>query len=128
MIYLDTSVLLAYLLAEDRFPPDTFWRNSLVSSRLIEYEVWTRVHARGLFKSHGEATRSLLSHVAMLELVPPVLARAMEPFPVPMRTLDALHLASACFLQERNPAVKVATYDSHMATAAVALGLAVVAL
>ena len=30
------------------------WREKLVSSRLLEYEVWTRLHGRGLAKSHGE--------------------------------------------------------------------------
>jgi type IV pilus assembly protein PilB len=31
----------------------------------------------------------------------PVLARALEPFPVPLRTLDALHLAAVAFLRGR---------------------------
>jgi hypothetical protein len=39
MIYLDSSVALAHLLAEDRFPPDEFWDEQLVSSRLLECEV-----------------------------------------------------------------------------------------
>ena len=41
MIYLDTSVALAHLLAEDRRPPDALWKESLVTSRLLEYELWT---------------------------------------------------------------------------------------
>jgi hypothetical protein len=52
------------------------------------------VHARGLSESHGEAARRLLERVAMLEMIAPVLARALEPFPIPVRTLDALHPAS----------------------------------
>ena len=39
MIYLDTSVVLAQLLAEDRIPPAGLWRQSLVSSRLLQYEL-----------------------------------------------------------------------------------------
>jgi len=39
MIYLDTSVVLAELLAEDERPPDSLWDDTLVSSRLLEYEV-----------------------------------------------------------------------------------------
>jgi hypothetical protein len=42
MIYLDSSVALAHLLAEDRFPPDLLWDQQLVSSRLLECEVWNR--------------------------------------------------------------------------------------
>jgi hypothetical protein len=124
VIYVDTSVVLAELLAEDRRPGDDFWQQALVSSRLLEYEVWTRVHARKLAGSHGEAARALVGRVALLELVAPVLARALEPFPTPVSTLDALHLASTEFLRERQRAIRLATYDSRQATAAAAIGIA----
>ena len=123
MIYVDTSVVLAELLAEDRRPGDDFWNQTLVSSRLLEYEVWTRVHARKLARSHGEAARALLARVALLELVSPVLSRALEPFAKSVRTLDALHLASTEFLRERQPAIRLATYDARQATAAKAMGI-----
>ena len=46
MIYVDRSVALAELLAEDRMPPDDFWqRDLLVASRLLEYEVWNGINA-----------------------------------------------------------------------------------
>ena len=48
MIYLDTSVALAHLLAEDRSPPATLWQEQLIASRLLEYELWNRIHAHGL--------------------------------------------------------------------------------
>jgi hypothetical protein len=123
MIYVDTSVALAELLAEDRRPPEGFWDQTLVSSRLLEYEVWTRVHARKLARSHGEAARALVGRLALLELVSPVLTRALEPFPRPVRTLDAVHLASTDFLRERQPAIRLATYDSRQAAAAKAMGI-----
>ena len=47
MIYLDSSVALAGLFLEDRSPPADFWRQPLISSRLLTYEVWNRVNARG---------------------------------------------------------------------------------
>ena len=124
MIYVDTSVVLAELLSEDRRPDEDFWGQTLVSSRLLEYEIWTRVHARKLARSHGEAARALVGRVALLELVSPVLMRALEPFPRPVRTLDALHLASTEFLRERQPALHLATYDSRLASAARAMGIA----
>lgn len=46
LIYVDTSVALAHLFAEDRRPPASFWTETLVSSRLLDYEIWTRLHAR----------------------------------------------------------------------------------
>jgi hypothetical protein len=128
MIYLDTSVALAHLLAEDRSPPDTLWREQLIASRLLEYELWNRIHTRGLSRSHGEEARLLIGQVALIELAPPVLARALEPFPIPLRTLDALHIASAEFLRERGLTVELASYDDGMLAAARALRIPLVAL
>ena len=64
MIYLDTSVALAHVLAEDRAPPEDLWREPLISSPLIEYEIWTRIHARKLARSHAEQVRALLGRLA----------------------------------------------------------------
>lgn len=123
MIYLDTSVALAQLLSEDIVPPPALWDEPLVSSRLLEYELWTRLHARSLERSHGAHARALLDRVAMLELSPPVLARALEPFPTAVRTLDALHLSSAEFLRAKLPSLTLATYDDRMRVAAQRLSL-----
>ena len=121
MIYVDTSVVLAQLLAEDRRPPASLWSEPLISSRILEYEVWNRLHARSLGESHGEAARSLMARLAFLELAQPVLARALQPFPSPVRTLDALHLASADFIREKGQRVEIASYDKRLVGAARAL-------
>lgn len=118
MIYLDTSVVLAHLLAEDRTPPVEVWSEELVSSRLLEYEVWNRIHARGLFRTHGEETRTLLSGVAMVQMISPVLLRALDEFPAPVRTLDALHLATIEFMRSQSLRIQLATYDARMLAAA----------
>lgn len=125
MIYLDTSVALAHLLAEDRRPPDSLWDRPLVSSRLFEYELWTRIHARGLDTTHGDLVRQLLGRLSFLELIGEVLERAKEPFPVPIRTLDALHLASLSFLDRQGVTLALATYDARLLGAARALDLPV---
>ncbi len=121
MIYLDTSVALAELFAEDRKAPDSLWAEPLVSSRLLEYELWTRVHARGAARTHGEAVRELLARVSLVELAPTVLARALEPFPAPVRTLDALHLSTLHHLIAARQRVQLATFDERMRRAAVAM-------
>ena len=54
-----------------------------------------------------------------------VLARALEPFPVPVRTLDALHLASLDFLMRQNQDVELATYDQRMLKDAERIGVAI---
>lgn len=128
MIYLDTSVALAQLLAEDRTPPASMWDETLVSSRLLEYELWNRLHARRLATSHGELARALLHRLALLELAPPVLVRALEHFPVSVRTLDALHLASIEYLRGQRQDVALASYDARMADAARRLGIPLLVL
>ena len=124
MIYLDSSVALAYLLAEDRFPSDELWEEQLVSSRLLECEVWNRINAHCLQSSHGDAVRTLIGRVAMIEMVGPVLARAFQPFPIAVRTLDAIHLAALEFIRAQKQEVQLASYDDRLVAAARLLGIA----
>jgi len=124
VIYLDSSVALAHLLAEDRFPPDILWDQPLVSSRLLECEVWNRINSHQLQSSHGEAVRNLIGRIAMIEMVGPALTRALEPFPVPVRTLDAIHLAALEFIRAQKQNVQLASYDERLVAAARVLGIA----
>jgi hypothetical protein len=124
LIYLDSSVALAQLFGEGRSPPDTLWQEPLVSSRLLEYEVWNRVHGRGLGATLGDSTRRLIGRLRLMELTPPVLARALQPFPAPLRTLDALHLATIEFIRAQGETVELASYDNRLLEAAGALGIA----
>jgi predicted nucleic acid-binding protein len=128
MIYVDSSVLLADLLAEPRSPPETLWDKDLASSRLLAYEVWNRIHARGLTTSHGERARALLARINMTEMSQLALARALEPWPVSLRTLDALHLATMDFLRKNGESVELASYDNRLVAAAQAFGVPVVVL
>jgi hypothetical protein len=82
----------------------------------------------GLTRSHGEALRLLLGRIALLELAPPVLARALEPFPLSVRTLDALHIATAEFLRTQNQVVHLATYDDRIRHAAESIGIPILGL
>ena len=123
MIYLDTSVLLAQLLAEDRCPPASLWAEPLIASRLLEYEIWVRLNAVGCAASHGDAARELLARTSLIELSPLVLQRALEPFPRPVRTLNALHLASMHFLAEQRLHPRLASYDQRLVEAAQAMGI-----
>jgi hypothetical protein len=126
VIYLDSSVLLAKLFAETRIPPDSLWRAELISSRLLEYEIWSRIHARQLTNTPtlDEQTRQLLDLVQLLELSPKVLTRALEPFPIPLRTLDALHLASLDYVRRRHQSVVLASFDTRLQAGARALNIA----
>lgn len=124
MIYLDTSVLLAEVLAEDTKPPSSFWQLPRISSRLLEYETLVRLHAYRVEPEYLALARDLLSETALIELSPHVLERAREPFSKPVRTLDALHLASLHYLHsERAQKISLATYDDRLQAAATALGI-----
>ena len=127
MIYLDTSVVLAYLLADDRSPPDNLWSQALVASRLLEFEVFNRLHAHGAAASHGAAARQLVDRIHLVEMSVPVLARALQPFARPLRTLDALHLATMVFLRGQGLVLTLATYDLRMAEAALGDGFGLAA-
>ncbi len=128
MTYIDSSVVLAHLLAELRRPPERLWAESLVASRLLEYEVWNRLHAQGRAETHGEAGEKAIGQIALLELSPVILTPALRAFPAPVRTLDALHLASLDYLRGQRQSVELATYDRRMAEAARAMGIPVLDL
>ena len=123
MICLDSSVALAFLLAEDRFPPDELWDEQLVSSRLLECGIWNRINERRLQSSHGDAACDLIGRVAMIEMVGPVLKRAMQPFPVAVRILDAIPLAALEFVRAQKQDVLLASYDDRLLAAARLLGI-----
>ena len=124
-VYLDTSVALAQLLAEDRTPPPQLWKERLISSRLLEYETWTRIHGRKLGRGHSDAVRSLLGRISTVEMISPILTRATEPFPGSVGTLDALHLSTILFLQDYGEQVSLASYDENMARVARALKIVI---
>jgi hypothetical protein len=126
VIYLDSSVVLAHLLSEDRQPREDIWKEPLVSSRLLEYEVWNRVHAYGAGATHATEVQGFLDRIAFLELSRPVLERALAAFPTRVRTLDALHLASIEFLRAQGQAPRLASYDERLLGAAKRLKIAVV--
>lgn len=128
MIYLDSSVALAHLFREPRTPDVALWESPLVSSRLLEYEIWTRLRARRPSGDADDAARDLLSRVSLIELAPTVLARAKEPWPIELRTLDALHVATCLWLTEHRQRIQLATWDRRMLEVAQALGIAVAAV
>ena len=128
MTYIDSSVALAYVLVETRMPSQAFWNSTLVSSRLLAYEVWNRLQKGALTRAMDQGARALLSGIELVDLSEPVLARALEPWPTPVRTLDALHLATVDYLGGRGEAVELASYDNRLLAAARALGIAIAVL
>jgi hypothetical protein len=69
-----------------------------------------------------------LGRIALVELSLPVLARALDPFPKPVRTLDALHLASMDFVRKQGQSITLASYDNRQISTARALRFSIYAL
>lgn len=126
MIYLDSSVALAFILSEDRRPAISFWQQPMTSSRLLQYEVWNTVQARAETTYRHARARSVLRRVAWQEMTGLVLARALRPFPAPIRTLDGLHLATIDHLRMRGVETTLASYDNRLLATASAMGFGTV--
>jgi predicted nucleic acid-binding protein len=118
MVYLDSSVAVAQLVVEDRRPSLDFWDQSLISSRLLEYEVLTKTHLPSTPPLARDAARTLVRRIALVELIPEIVARIHEPLPLVVRTLDALHIATMIFLLEQGVAIELASYDERLKSAA----------
>jgi hypothetical protein len=69
-----------------------------------------------------------LNGIELLEMDRTVLARALEWWPTPIRTLDALHLATLEYVGRREAPVQLAGYDHRMLAAARALGILIAEL
>jgi len=118
VIYVDTSVVLAELLAEDRRLGAMFWNQDLVASRLLEFETWNAIRGRGLVQTHMSGAVDLLNSIRLFEITAPIVTAPEIGSPVRTRTLDTIHLATFRFIQRRVPELALATYDARMAEAA----------
>ena len=125
--YVDTSALLRVILRENGALDDLRSCETLVSSELVAVEgarTIDRLRLQGALSAPEAASRlgvfnQWLEAVDLVLLRPPVLARAGEPLPVPLGTLNALHLATALVWRDRmqQPLV-LATHDGALALAA----------
>ena len=124
--YIDTSALLRVVLREAGALHDLRSYDGLVSSELIAVEsarTIDRLRLQGSLTTHEAAVRlraisDSLEAVDLVLLRPSVLSRASEPMPMSLRTLGAVHLATALIWRDRTGALPtMATHDA-------ALGLA----
>ena len=73
-----------------------------------------------------ETVARILGATDVINLDRQVLGRAAQPFPTPLGTLDAIHLASALLYRDDEPDLVLATHDTQLATAARASGVTVI--
>ena len=131
--YLDTSVVLRVLLGEPGRLRSWSRITRAFSSELLRVEA-LRTLDRGRAEGRvnelqvAELRAGLYELTDALELASvsrAVLRRAEDSFPLPLGTLDGLHLATAVLLKRRVADLRFATHDAGLALAARALGFAV---
>lgn len=135
ILYAESSAVLAWLLGEPRSAlTERALRDAslVVTSTLTSAECSRAILRGAALGAIGRARAKALVHSLgewdagcdRLEIGDRVLARASAPFPCePLRTLDAIHVASAALVQDELGAVTVLSYDERVRTNAAALGM-----
>ena len=136
-VYAESSAILAWLLGE---ASASAVRGILTTSQaviasdltLIESDrVLLRAVALGELTEAEAADRrghlmTAASHWHVLRISPEIVERARRPFPgEPIRTLDAIHLASALVARGTVPRLALLSLDDRIRRAAAPLGLRV---
>lgn len=124
MIYADTSALVKLVLTEPESSALLVYlrgRGDVVTSALAQTELVRTV--RRLEPDLEPRARALIAGLIQVEVGSEVLAAAAALSPSELRTLDAVHLATALALGGELDAV--VTYDGRMAAAARSAGLRV---
>lgn len=132
--YIDSSVILRKLLRQsDAIADLRRWR--LFSSQLLDIEV-----RRTLLRHHAERNLTAESFaqrfkewtvfrdaIDLIAISDGILRRAAEPFPTLLKSLDAIHLATALgWVGQTKKAATILTHDGPFGIAATASGFPVI--
>ena len=134
--YCDSSVILRILFGEPKRLAEWDAIPLVTTSRLTRLEcarTLDRVRLMGLIDLDAAGLRlpaveRLLGGAHTIELSSELLTRAAAPLPVPLGTLDAIHLSSALRWKEDHPEHEfvMATHDRALGRAARIMGLTVI--
>lgn len=127
MIYLDTSAMVKLVVREAESADLARWLAANPDQQLVTSAIGRIELVRAASRLSGSAAtraRSLLTGVGLVALSMSVAELAETIGDPALRTLDALHLASAYFLQP--DLLALCAYDLRLTTAAAAVGLPVV--
>ena len=135
--YVDSSAILRFVLQQ----PDPLMAlldcDDRVTSFLTEVECLRAIEAARLRRQlsideSGERRQLAYRHLRRMRRLMPslsILRRAGEPYPRALKTLDAVHLATALMWRDRRaPDLVFATHDRQQGRAAAALGFEVIGL
>jgi predicted nucleic acid-binding protein len=133
--YVDSSVVLRLVLGEPGPLAEWDELRQGVTSALAEVEVLRTLDrlrfgappaAADAVTGRREAAFRILEGLDTIEITRGVLARAAQPLPTPLGTLDAIHLVSAMAWREQFEPLVFATHDVALAAAARASGFEVI--
>lgn len=133
--YVDSSVILRLVLGQANSLAEWKQIDRGISSAVTTVEVLRTLDRLRLSRVLNDAELSvrravILQALDLLDIIEVdglVLARAAQPMPTEIRTLDAIHLASALLWRERsNAELVMATHDRRLSIAAQAHGFKVV--
>jgi predicted nucleic acid-binding protein len=135
VLYFETSAVLAWLLGERRAEEvrqAVEAADAAVTSSLTFAEIeraLIRGEAQGLLRGgDAQRLRGLLQRAQAgwmrMTVSEEVLARASRPFPLePVRTLDAIHLATALEFTKAFPDLRILSFDQRVLGNARSLGI-----
>jgi predicted nucleic acid-binding protein len=119
LVYLDSSALVKLVVTE----PESsalmeFLRSQSerVSSAVALVEVPRALRRAGFGASERRRSREVIARIALVDVDRRILAAAAAVDPPALRTLDAIHLATA--LAVREDLATIVTYDRRLAAAA----------
>jgi uncharacterized protein len=123
LVYIDASAFVKLVVPEPEtgaivaaLTPET----RMVASEILEVEA-LRAARRANGREGVDTARAQLDGVRLLPLTGQIRQRACDLEPDALRTLDAIHIATALDLGERLDCMYV--YDARMSSAAKAVGL-----
>lgn len=131
--YLDASVILRRVLGQ---PDQLDWNllGATATSALTRVECLRAVHRLRLMNALNEDDQvrvhellfELFDSSSVTDVGRSVLERAAMPYPVALKALDAIHLATALILREAGTVpIRIATHDRALARAGRAMGFEV---
>jgi len=136
-VYIESSALLAAFLEDDAAVRRALRasRHRITSALTLAEAHRAVVRARALNRLTADEERAIVRGLStfateceIVAVTDDVLTRAGRPFPVePVRTLDAIHLASVLFLRQSFPDLVIASADERVSANAALLGFQPVA-
>ena len=126
IIYLDSSAIVKLAVEE---PESTALRRYLRRRRPLVSSALARAEVARALLPFGEASlrrgQDVLARLELIRINDRILVAAGSLLPAELRTLDAIHLATAQQLETE--LARLVTYDERMGVAAQAIGCSVVA-